>query len=947
MPYGSLNLSDPRNRFSGLNPYLQQPQRAASTQQPPANQIEMQELRIRTQPPRPFIMEGSDNDEDIELGGAQQQRDFDSRIPQVEAEQLEEGGYFSCLGSYVSSAYQAIKSATSHLVCGQGTLTGEIYGTIGTSGTYPAFTLGSLPGALKTMGDSSFNPTTAGINAHKNFGLGTEWASTGSPSYNPHPFKDGSVGGLYGTITGGLSSAVGTLGSLSKLWDAGSAAKFSHDMRKAVNTIHQERVKLEGLRIQEPDEDDEDLPQIQVIEDNPQTLVQKLTILHTNVHDLLDSGLTLATETRAALGRDLATLGRMIQNDTWVEDLDEDDAAIFSQILERQITFQTHLEDSVRNFAQMKGVEGLSDLKEGGVGLLASLNGMANAIMTGISLVHPTGTPVGNELAAGLISTQALGSCFSCFTGCMGAYSDRADYTEAVELVAQSRQFRNDNPDSRMAPVSELVSRENEMRSGYKALTGTKNFIMGSSGTVLFSASLMGGVSAAAVVTPIGWALAGGASILGLYSAGVEKWWTKRGQEKDLKQEPQIQQRLEQESVELQSAMMELRHFEERGGGPLFAALSERLPTISESMGDLNSALAVRNQLNDALAAQENLILEANTGLSEALTGQKMAEDQCQFSQEKLSDLNSHQHKLDKSEVQLLKEISQSDKKQKSLHDQTHSLETDLNQAQETFRQIEEQIKEIPDTEENKQTLTQLNLNKTEQSAKIENLQQLLSEQLGVEQKSREKHTQLTQHLVQVHLDLAQVGSEIKITGQTLSENQSELVSCISKVDSQKLRLHEARERHQILSNQQEEQAEIIHHLDQNLGDHFEYFGGVQGLREAVEKGGFQGAYECLLDQRSELAENRNALIETFQAAQRTVSETENELKRSFPTSAVRAIIEDLRSGDPITQTGAKAFVRDVLGVAEESVEMRVIELGERAYAAELLLSKLGLAYLS
>ncbi|MBT9544908.1 MAG: hypothetical protein IV090_05915 [Candidatus Sericytochromatia bacterium] len=945
MPYGSLNLSDPRNRFSGLNPYLQQPQRTASTQQPPANQVEMQELRTRTQPPRSMIMVDSDNDEDLELGGAHQQEDFDNRAPQQE--QLEEEGYFSCLGSFVSSAYQAIKSATSHLVCGQGSLTGEIYGTIGMSGTYPAFTLGSLPDAIKTVGDSSFNPTTAGINAHQNFGLGTEWASTGSPSYNPFPYKDGSVGGLYGTITGGLSSAVGTLGSLSKLWDASSAAIFSHDMHKAVNIIHQERVELEGLRIHQPDEDEGGILQIQVIEDNPKSLEEKITALQTNIHKLLGCGLTLSPETRIVLNRDHHTLGQMIQKDIWREDFNENDVAIFSLILERQITFQTHLEDSVRNFAQMKGVEGLTDFKEGGVGFLASLNGMANAIMTGISLTHPTNTPVGNQLAAGLISTQALGSCFSCFTGCMGAYSDHADYSEAVDLVAQSRQFRNANPDSRMAPVSELVSRENEMRSGYKALTGTKNFIMGSSGTVLLSASLMGGVSAAAVVTPIGWALAGGASVLGLYSAGVEKWLTKREQEKDLKQEPHIQQRLEQESRELQTAMVELEHFEEREA-PLLASLNNRRPAIDESMGAFHIAIQAEEELSRELEKQDSLVQRAQTGLHTAQVAQNTAVLQCQTTEQTLERLQNTHKGLKENESDLLLEVRKSEKKQISRHTQTLSLEQDLNQLKQSFSQIEQQIKSIPVTEENKHTLNQLNSDKNDKITEIKHLKQLLSKQKIIQQTAQEKHTQLTLSLEQTLLALEQVGAEIKTTEQTLIENQSELRSCVQKVDGQQLRLNGARETQQALSEQREKQTEIIQDLERELGAQFQAFdSSIGGLREAFEANGFKGAYECLLDQQTGMKEQRDILTETVQIAQRTVTDTENELKRAFPTSAVRAIIEDLRSEDPEIQTGAKIFVRDVLGVAEDSTEMRVIELGERAYAAELILSKLGLAYLS
>lgn len=991
---GSLNLRDPRS--SDINPYVSQRVQTPPVRPQPQNIIEMDE-RPRHVLQRPHSQQGGLSLE-REVTSPETRQDFSNRLNHLSEDQLEANGRQCC-----PQVTRFLKSTGSHLLLGQGTLTGEVYGGVGLGSAYAANTLGGI----SDISGGGSDPTLQGAGV-VSATFGTQALNTGSYDTST-VFAQGKLGSLLGGIGGSLASTVGLIASCKKGLEGVSEVRLARALTQQAGQLQQE---AEQLRSQITSVDPSaPPPHSEVHGEMVEVDLEAEPMAPDKMHELVRG---LIADTRALLGSDifsgdsrqhleahlarLEALDRGFSDDfaDWgppvdrthqlphrdedsdqhsVEPFDEIHLDLESepfgneaphplaqarQVLGEEVRWQAEFRDQLAlllpEVAGIKRGDGVGNLAEGVMGFTASLNGLINGGMTLASLGVPTsGTSVvttltehGNRLASGLIFTQGLGAIGTTVISGYGMVKDGMERSSAEQKISKATTFL----DARFHPpppeeidleaqqvqphrptpidqVAKLVHDENVESSFFHGMSALKNGLMTFSGLSLLTGVGLGVTTVGAVATPIGWAT----GLMGLTvgaGTGLYKWWSKGSQVKAIDQlEGQYRGQLNQlkdlsrTGLQQHHAALELEQHidglqrEIHGQRAQLAELNEHLQMVSEREHHLSTQI----DRGETELHQTDQALREHIALREEL-GERVGKFTRQL------ELNEQrQIELGQLDETLREEIDGLGQERHSAGEQLEGLRQQLTEVQHELEQVS---KETP--KEAEQAKSQPN--------PAEALRQRASE---LEQKissQQEKLSGLDSARVEKRQQRQKLGKELRLLAQSkiaLERDRHQTRQAFEKADRQVGQLSETYKQQahalQELKLEREPIRKNLNRLD-GLG---------RDLLAAIGEN---------QDQLQDLGEQREGLEREIGQNERDQIQTRDQLKdvtarlrMTSPKAAVETLIEALHldSHDPLRQE-AEAFLGEVLDFKPE--EITNLGRAERHHAAEVLIAKMGIAYL-
>ncbi|MGV3526857.1 MAG: hypothetical protein ACO1RX_21750 [Candidatus Sericytochromatia bacterium] len=957
MPLTSLNIRDPRTQFSPSNPYVGTPQ-AQRPQEVPHHEPFAQELDERP-PQREGRLSQDDIQVEVELREPGQHLDFTQKIQHLSGDQLEANGSKSCcqqLGSF-------LKATGNHVVLGQGSITNEVDGLVGISMAYAANTLGDISDV--SGGDS--DPTLRAANMTETV-LKTQWFNTGSPVDSAGVAK-GKVGGLVGGMGGTLVSVVGTLASSLKLIEGGKNLKFAAEMARQAHLLRGEATQIRG--------------QLQAFQNQLLTrdqALQMVTDLERDIGILSQNVPHLSEQSQQTLQRQLTHLGQIrgalenladeemlpaLQGNVHAphrdseSDLESDDVMIrrddlvdrrlvaaheslqaLSTIVGQQADFRQQLGDVLADFAKLKAGDGGGSLLDGGLGIFASLNGLTNGIMTLTSLGVPTsGTdPVsdltrhGNQIASGLITTQLIGASTSTVISAIGTVRDLSDVISSAKTLSKAKDFLNTVqtppvqideelglPPVQHHPVQDaaiLVRNENQESLTYKSFSLAKNVLMTVSGLSLMSGVAWGATAVGAVFTPIGW----GTGVLGLGSGLISAGLKYRHKDQQLEN--------------IQRAENTYR---------------EDLHTLNQIGGNLGELRQQQDTWQHRLGMSSRELGLLRSELQEAEQALGRCEHKIEKHQSQLKELEGAYQDLDGRRGLVEKTLKKTEKNLDSVQAEKSRVKTErqglLSQQEDLGTQIKHQEQLITATT---QQLEQVKLQLAERPLPIEqDLENPSAEEnprLALEEKQKDLETLLlsqtkTRQKLQDGLSICDHGLEaanqqlrgLSLDEQSLGKTQAKHIQALQEIDENmsdiRHELGQIEPKLNFYSKNYKKISDDLHTIHQRI------VLNERDMKEAQRK-------------LATLDENLLTAQDAYQQASDVLATSATALRQVSPKAAVETLIDALKlpAHNPHRQE-AETFLGDVLGFKGAALEQ--LREAEPAYAAELLIAKMNIAYLS
>jgi hypothetical protein len=277
---------------------------------------------------------------------------------------------------------------------------------------------------------------------------------------------------------------------------------------------------------------------------------------------------------------------------------------------------------ALKNLSTITQKEANLDLLLGSVGLATNMNGLINGGLTIMSIVHSTGTTLGNMAAQGLILTQAVSGVGMMVTGAIGAYQDHKAIKESEGRLERLGTYQANRPEIAEGPdkVQKTQAREKVADVGKLVKTEADNTIktrwwskLKNIATVVAGVALTIGVCVAAaafVASPIGWAVGGLAAVAGIGIAAY-KLYQKHQQQKTIDTLDGQQQRVSTEVKTLKAEQQRLSDLpgmpQARIDKPEYDRLKADLPGKRTNLESLQSEKKRLSQENEVAEAQIQL----------------------------------------------------------------------------------------------------------------------------------------------------------------------------------------------------------------------------------------------------------------------------------------------------------------------------------------------------
>jgi hypothetical protein len=897
MPTGAIHL---RDQLSPVNPYTKvRPQPAIA---PPAKtQAQRQTAEASQQQKR--AQHNPNNTQLLTSSAAIQQ--FETRLDQLQVPDLQhpDATWRQRFVNFVAKA----ANLTSNAALGKGTTTAEVHGLAGLSGGYAANTPGGLVDiSLNGSVDPTVSTTEAGIEK-----WGTDKALSGGS--NPTGVTLGGLTSLAGLILSGKALKHGI-----QTFNLGSAdANYAAQLRNLHNLLVPDPPGEPNLALARQTLDQD----IQAIDQRAQQLEQRAG---NNPED--EQFRNEAALLRLRQGELQQRLGALGDEEAPPE---ADNLAQIAQQFNQEAA-------ALDKLAHIKKVRGGVDSFEAAMGLVASGNGLINAIFTGVSIGVPTGETAGNLIANTLIATQAIGGGMAAITGTYGAIKSSVEAHKSTQRIAKANDFIQDpafgNHEGvkKIKDTAQLIKRENQERRMFKVMTAVKSTLMAGAGISL----TVGAIGGAAVLaaTPVGWAL-GGCALVGGIGVGCYKLYQKRSQTKQIAQLEQQNERLKAQRT---AVRQELIHFHQQDQ-QFQEQINQLTPQVQAQADLLQPLQAQAQQITEGL--QANQLLEQQLGgviIANQQTVQQIAQ-RIQGNQQVVQDLQG----VISANQQTVQQITQRIQDNQQV---VQDLGGVISTNQRTVQQITQRI------QDNQQQVLIL-------TTEIQQLLQQKKDVLPLQQ--TQQHLQQTiqqdqEAQVQLQETLQEQGQTRQALQQTIQQDQEAQVQLQETLQEQG-QTRQALE--QTIQQDQEAQVQLQETLQEQGQTHQALQQTIQQDQHAHQQLQFQiqpiqiqhDQLDVQLQQVTQQSAQVQARIigkdQEYQYLEDVRAEVKMSLRQLSPSAALKTLVNALQGNKgPEAQAAAEALGRELLGIAPGG-NIDVLR-GEPAVVAEVLRKHLGLAYL-
>jgi hypothetical protein len=562
-------LDDRTNNFRGVTPSRVQPQ----------PQVEQQAIAParggpqRVQPQRPQPLGGP---QAVQAFGQQVQAADESALGQGVENLREKSG----LQSFLEKAG------------GRGVLTSELHGGGGIGGAYAANTTGGIVEIGTSTATSGYDPCKAVNDAWKH---DTHLLSGNDAANN--------AGNISGAALGMFVSTAGIINSVLQIRSGNASA----DKAKAFSDAGQLREDI--------------ATSIQTYPDLSRAQRTELAHKVGQLADQLSQDLTavegkktleLSPESRQSVNRHVQELNQIKQS---ITERTFNPARSSVQTLTRQLKADGVL---LKGLGEEAKDDAFWNKLSGRMGLVSNTNGLVNSLMTAISITHATGSTVGNNLAQGLIFTQAVAGVGMAVSGAIGLYQDKQAHKAAGQRIERAEKFlakpqvgsvEKKAELAKVKDVAELVKKENVASRKNRVWSMIKNGLMVVGGVALAVGVFAG--TAALMATPIGWAAAGAAAAIGI-GVGIYKLAKKHQQKNEIKGlETKLEnnhQALKTANTKLLTQPLQLQTAQAHVDSlkPPLARAQSALGRASDRLNSVHSAISEKTQTYDRLASRSN-----------------------------------------------------------------------------------------------------------------------------------------------------------------------------------------------------------------------------------------------------------------------------------------------------------------------------------------------------
>lgn len=501
-------------------------------------------------------------------------------------------------------------------VLGQESVGAEVHGAMGVGGGYAGNTIGGIHEVFKNAHVADPKATDAYNVSNQVTSKDSEkWAISG----NNRADADGNClneGAKVAAAFGIFVSALGLINSSVQIHKGRNEASISEEMGKQSQVRNQTATLLD--RLAHPLADGGPLS-----EEQHETLTKNLTDMAQTLTDGLAPGNTLSADAQQFMQISLDRINA-------VKDALPNPAKADLQALSKHLKADAA---ALKNLSEITKNESNLNKLMGSVGVVSNLNGLANGGLTIMSIVHSTGTTLGNQAAQGLIFTQAVSGVGMIVTGAIGAYQDHKAIKESEGRLERLGTYEAHRPEiaegpnkakatqerAEVADVGKLVKTEADNTIKTRWWSKLKNIA-----TVVAGVALTIGVCVAAaafVASPIGWAVGGLAAVAGIGIA-CYKLYQKHQQQKTIDTLDGQQQRVSTEVKTLKAEQQRLSGLPEvaqaRLDKPEYDQLKAGLPAKEQERTGLRDE---RERLNTANQKSQEKIAE-HRGIIEDLTRQ-------------------------------------------------------------------------------------------------------------------------------------------------------------------------------------------------------------------------------------------------------------------------------------------------------------------------------------
>ncbi|MGE3727192.1 MAG: hypothetical protein AB7I41_16660 [Candidatus Sericytochromatia bacterium] len=503
-------------------------------------------------------------------------------------------------------------------VLGQESVGAEVHGAMGVGGGYAGNTIGGIHEVFKNAHVADPKATDAYNVSNQVTSKDSEkWAISG----NNRADADGNClneGAKVAAAFGIFVSVLGLINSSAQIHKGRNEAGISEEMGKQGQVRNQTAVLLE--RFANPEAEGGPLSGEEM-----NSLTKNLTDMAKPLSDGLAPGNTLSEDARQFMQISLDRInavkdalpvvnGPAIQ--TLCQHLKADAAAL-------------------KNLSEITKDESNLNKLMGSVGVVSNLNGLANGGLTIMSIVHSTGTTLGNQAAQGLIFTQAVSGVGMIVTGAIGAYQDHKAIKESEGRLERLGTYQANRPEIAEGPdkVQKTQAREKVADVGKLVKTEADNTIktrwwskLKNIATVVAGVALTIGVCVAAaafVASPIGWAVGGLAAVAGIGIAAY-KLYQKHQQQKTIDTLDGQHQRVSTEVKALKAEQQRLSDLpgmpQARIDKPEYDRLKADLPGKQATVGALKTETAQLTRANEEAQATIQRHQERLLELTQELT---------------------------------------------------------------------------------------------------------------------------------------------------------------------------------------------------------------------------------------------------------------------------------------------------------------------------------------
>jgi len=502
-------------------------------------------------------------------------------------------------------------------VLGQESVGAEVHGAMSVGGGYAGNTIGGIQEVFKNPTVASGTPSSEAYNVSNQVTSkdSEKWVISG----NNRADADGNClneGAKVAAAFGIFVSALGLINSSAQIHKGRKEAGISEEMGKQSQVRTQTATLLD--RLAHPLAEGGPLSAEQ-----KQTLTQNLTDMAQTLTDGLAPGKTLSADARQFMQ---VSLDRINAVKDALPNPAKADLLALSKHLKGDAAALKNLSEITKNEANL-------DKLMGSVGVVSNLNGLANGGLTIMSIVHSTGTTLGNQAAQGLIFTQAVSGVGMIVTGAIGAYQDHKAIKESEgrlerlgtyqahrpEIAEGPDKAKNTQERTEVADVGKLVKTEADNTIKTRWWSKLKNIA-----TVVAGVALTIGVCVAAaafVASPIGWAVGGLAAVAGIGIA-CYKLYQKHQQQKTIDTLDGQQQRVSSEVKTLKAEQQRLSALpgmdQARNDKAEYDQLKAALPGKKNTLDGLEREKSRLTQENEVAEAQ----IQLHTGNLEGLMKQ-------------------------------------------------------------------------------------------------------------------------------------------------------------------------------------------------------------------------------------------------------------------------------------------------------------------------------------